>query len=132
MRWKVHLIKTISLKRGTMRIPPKIEIRNNEINARNLSFFLLIVSILLLLNLCLDMTNGLLAFWTILTNLYKKTPLMLWVRISSRAMCTTLCNKVCQWLATGLVVFSGYSDVIHHTTARYNWNIVENGVSHLY
>jgi hypothetical protein len=54
-----------------MRIPPKIEIRNNEINARNLSFFLLIVSILLLLNLCLDMTNGLLAFWTILTNLYK-------------------------------------------------------------
>jgi hypothetical protein len=55
-----------------MRIPPKIEIRNNEINARNLSFFLLIVSILLLLNLCLDMTNGLLALWTILTNLYKK------------------------------------------------------------
>jgi hypothetical protein len=62
----------------------------------------------------------------------KKTPLMLWVRISSRAMCTTLCNTVCQWLATRLVVFSGYSDVIHHTTAGYNWNIVESGVSHLY
>ena len=26
--------------------------------------------------------------------------LMLWVRISIRAMCTTLCDKVCQWLAT--------------------------------
>ena len=29
------------------------------------------------------------------------SPLMLWVRISIRARCTTLCNKVCQWLATG-------------------------------
>ena len=28
-------------------------------------------------------------------------PLVLWVRISIRAMCTTLCDKVCQWLATG-------------------------------
>ena len=27
---------------------------------------------------------------------------MLWVWISIRARCTTLCNKVCQWLATGL------------------------------
>jgi hypothetical protein len=26
---------------------------------------------------------------------------MLWVRISTRARCTTLCDKVCQWLATG-------------------------------
>jgi hypothetical protein len=26
---------------------------------------------------------------------------MLWVRISIRAICTTLCDKVCQWLATG-------------------------------
>ena len=26
---------------------------------------------------------------------------MLWVRISIRARCTTLCDKVCQWLATG-------------------------------
>ena len=50
----------------------KIEIRNNEINARNLFLFLLIVLILLLLNLCLDMTDGLLAFWSILTNLLKK------------------------------------------------------------
>jgi len=27
--------------------------------------------------------------------------LMLWVRISIRARCTTLCDQVCQWLATG-------------------------------
>ena len=26
---------------------------------------------------------------------------MLWIRISIRARCTTLCDKVCQWLATG-------------------------------
>ena len=29
------------------------------------------------------------------------SPLMLRVRISIRAMCTTLCDNVCQWLATG-------------------------------
>ena len=29
------------------------------------------------------------------------SPLMSWVRISIRARCTTLCDKVCQWLATG-------------------------------
>jgi hypothetical protein len=29
------------------------------------------------------------------------SPLMLWVRISIRAMCTTWWDKVCQWLATG-------------------------------
>jgi hypothetical protein len=29
------------------------------------------------------------------------SPLMLWVQISIRASCTTLCDKVCQWLATG-------------------------------
>jgi hypothetical protein len=27
--------------------------------------------------------------------------LMLWVRISIKTRCTTLCDKVCQWLATG-------------------------------
>jgi hypothetical protein len=27
--------------------------------------------------------------------------LMLWVRILIRARCTTLCDKVCQWIATG-------------------------------
>ena len=29
------------------------------------------------------------------------SPLMLWVRISIRARCTTICDKVCQWLMTG-------------------------------
>ena len=29
------------------------------------------------------------------------SPLMLWVRILIRARCTTLCDKVCQWLETG-------------------------------
>jgi len=29
------------------------------------------------------------------------SPLVLWVRISIRARCTTLCDKVCQWLAAG-------------------------------
>ena len=29
------------------------------------------------------------------------SPLMLWVRISIRARCTPLCDKVCRWLATG-------------------------------
>jgi hypothetical protein len=38
---------------------------------------------------------------------------MAWVRISIRAMCTTLCDKVCQWLATGLSFESG---IKHHQT----------------
>ena len=29
------------------------------------------------------------------------SPLMLWVQISIRARCNTLCDKVCQWLAKG-------------------------------
>ena len=29
------------------------------------------------------------------------SPLMLWVRIRIKARCTTLCDQVCQWLATG-------------------------------
>ena len=29
------------------------------------------------------------------------SPLMLWVRISIRERCTTLCDKICQWLLTG-------------------------------
>ena len=33
--------------------------------------------------------------------------LMLWVRISIRARCATLCDKVCPWLATGLWFSSG-------------------------
>jgi len=33
--------------------------------------------------------------------------LMLWVRISIRARCKTLCDEVCQWLATGQWVSPG-------------------------
>ena len=29
------------------------------------------------------------------------SPLILWIRISIMAKCTTLCDKVCQWLPTG-------------------------------
>ena len=35
------------------------------------------------------------------------SPLMLWVRIPLSARCTTLCDKVCQWLATGLWFYPG-------------------------
>jgi hypothetical protein len=35
------------------------------------------------------------------------SPLMLWVRISIRARCTTLYDKVCPWLATGRCFFPG-------------------------
>jgi len=28
------------------------------------------------------------------------SPLKLWIRNSNRTRCTTLCDKVCQWLAT--------------------------------
>ena len=50
------------------------------------------------------------------------SPLMLWVRISIRARCTTLCDKVCQWLATGrwfssgLLVYSTYKTDRHNIT----------------
>jgi hypothetical protein len=52
---------------------------------------------------------------------------MLWVWISFRVRCTTLCDKVCQWLATDLW-FSQVPRV--NWTPRCNWNIVESGVKH--
>jgi hypothetical protein len=44
---------------------------------------------------------------------------------------TTLCDKVCQWLATGRW-FSLYSGFSHQKNRRpqYNWNIVESGIKH--
>jgi hypothetical protein len=39
----------------------------------------------------------------------------------------TLCDKVCQWLATDMD-FSGYSNFRHRSG---DWNIVESGVNHL-
>jgi len=57
------------------------------------------------------------------------SPMMLWVRISIRARCTTLCDKVCQWLVTGRWFSTGF---LHQSNwpPRYNWNIVESGVKH--
>ena len=44
---------------------------------------------------------------------------------------TTLCDKVCQWLATGRWFSPGtlFPPPIK-LTERYNWNIVESGVKH--
>jgi len=41
------------------------------------------------------------------------SPLMLWVRISIRARCTTVCDKVCQWLTTGRWFSPGTSVILH-------------------
>ena len=58
--------------------------------------------------------------------------LMLWVRISIRARCTTLCDKVCQWLAT--IRWFSPSPPVSSTNKnwppRNNWNIVESDVKH--
>jgi hypothetical protein len=57
------------------------------------------------------------------------SPLMLWVRISIRARCTTLCDKVCQWLATGRLFSPGLPvSSTKKWPPRYNWNIIESGV----
>ena len=48
------------------------------------------------------------------------TPLMLWVRISIRARCTTLCDKVCQWLATGRCFFPGPPGSSNNKTDRHD------------
>jgi hypothetical protein len=41
------------------------------------------------------------------------SPLMLWVRISIRARCTTLCDKVCQLTCDRSVVYFGSSGFLH-------------------
>jgi len=58
---------------------------------------------------------------------------MLRVRISIWAGCTTLCAKVCQWLATGRWFSPGPPVSSTNKTDRHdmhNWNIVESGVKH--
>ena len=47
---------------------------------------------------------------------YCLSPLMLWVRISIRARCTTLCDKVCQWLSTGFLWVLRFPPPIKLTT----------------
>jgi hypothetical protein len=51
---------------------------------------------------------------------------------SIRARCTTLCDKVYQWLATGQWFSPGIPDSSTNKNwqPRYNWNIVENGIKH--
>ena len=48
------------------------------------------------------------------------SPLMLWVRISIRAMCTTLFDNVCQWLATGRCFSPGPPVSSTNKTDRYD------------
>ena len=59
------------------------------------------------------------------------SPLM-WVRISIRARCTTLCDKSLSVTCDRSVVFSRYSGLLHQKNwpPRYNWNIVESAVKH--
>jgi hypothetical protein len=59
------------------------------------------------------------------------SPLKLRVRIPFRwgILNTTLCDKVCQWLAAGRW-FSPVSSTNKTWPPRYNWNIVESGVKH--
>ena len=54
---------------------------------------------------------------------------MLWVRISIRARCKTLCDQVCQWLVGGFLRVLWFFPPIK-LTPRCNWNIVESGVKH--
>jgi hypothetical protein len=42
---------------------------------------------------------------------------------------TTLCDKICQWLATGRCFFLG-TFYQWNWLPRYSWNIVESGVRH--
>jgi hypothetical protein len=55
------------------------------------------------------------------------SPLMLSVRISIRAMCTPLCDKVCQWLATDRW-FSPGSPI---STTNYTWDRMTRGLQTL-
>jgi hypothetical protein len=52
-----------------------------------------------------------------------RSPLMLWVRIPIRARCTTLCDKVCQWLATGKWFSPGLP--VSSTNKTYHHDITE-------
>jgi hypothetical protein len=59
-----------------------------------LFYFVFIVYIVVLFLFCSPMNSKFLFNHCL-------SPLMLWVRISIWTRCTTLCDKVCQWLATG-------------------------------
>ena len=48
------------------------------------------------------------------------SPLLLWVRTSIRARCTTLCDEVCQWLVTSRWFFPGTPVSSTNITDRHN------------
>jgi hypothetical protein len=61
------------------------------------------------------------------------SPLTLWVRTPLRrgVLDTTLCDKVCRWLATGHCFSLGPpGSSTNKNDHRYNWNSVESGVKH--
>jgi len=74
---------------------------------------------------CLNCVRGLSLPWSyggwIYNYLYKQclAPLM-WVKISIRARCITLCDKVCQWLATGRWFSPGSPVSSTNKTDRYD------------
>jgi hypothetical protein len=57
------------------------------------------------------------------------SPITMWVR---GVLDTTLCNKVCQWLATGCWFSPGtpVSSINKTEPSWYNWNCVESGIKH--
>ena len=59
------------------------------------------------------------------------SPLMLWVRISIRARCTTWCDKVCQWLATcwWFPPVSSTNKTDHHDIAEILLKVVLNTIT---
>jgi hypothetical protein len=58
------------------------------------------------------------------------SPLMLWVRISIRTRCTTLCDKVCQWLAhnswtskvSEWLLFNANSAILWREQVNFQWD----------
>jgi hypothetical protein len=57
------------------------------------------------------------------------SPLMFWVRLPLRARCTTLYDKVCQWLAAGRWFSPGLPISSTNKTDEHDWNSVESGVN---
>ena len=90
-------------------------------------------------NLVLQLVAGWAIFWGKLTRLSRarrvriQSPPTLWVQTPLRrgVLDTTLCDKVCQWLATGWW-FPPVTPVSppKKWPPRYNWNIVESDVKH--
>ena len=58
--------------------------------------------------------------------------LWIWILLMRDVLDTTLCDKVCQWLAAGRWFSPGTTvpPPIRLTVSRYNWNIIESVVIH--